>query len=544
VRLHLFIVSTMIVAAGAILYCSVMVYQQNFVFQNRDKQKIEKFIAEFREENTPNAEINLTALYGRRGQFQILHPQFEVKNLRPKLPTSACAGDETDSVFGQGSFNTCDPSNLNDDNWVVHTLEGLKHQTFVRILSRQIKPTENFIRMPPFTESDTGASYAYLLQNKIPPYNTASWVAEHLSFFKPSELKTVLNKYRIDDPIFRIVAQLSSSEIKEMVEGSSIVLTPNFLLVRNQSRLGFSPLSYWAYDGRDLRSALKSQNYDLVAYSSDAICLERLGNVCWTYNSKTAVAYVYRYGVVILICSAILLLVMLIMYARYTAQRTAEQNKQRISLQVLSHEFRTPVTSILLLVEELNRKLARLDEKDQDLVTKISAEASRLQRIIEMSKTYLQSTSKANRFNYHEIPSINEWVQEFASDLDPRIHCELLETDRAVKADPFWLRFALANLVQNAFLHGKEPVSVKILNSGSGIVIAVEDQGHCEFDSIGVMTEPFVKSTKSEGMGLGLNITHAIVKEWGGNLQFQRSPTSFALALNNDTRGAKRWLGF
>jgi C4-dicarboxylate-specific signal transduction histidine kinase len=105
----------------------------------------------------------------------------------------------------------------------------------------------------------------------------------------------------------------------------------------------------------------------------------------------------------------------------------------------------------------------------------------------------------------------------------------LLANDRSIRADVFWLRFALANLVQNAFAHGCEPVRIRLSVHNDQVMIAVEDEGVCEFTSIKDMTKPFQKSSSSEGMGLGLNITETIVRDWGGTLSYNASPTSFTI---------------
>lgn len=117
--------------------------------------------------------------------------------------------------------------------------------------------------------------------------------------------------------------------------------------------------------------------------------------------------------------------------------------------------------------------------------------------------------------------------------MNPKIQIETLATDRSLHADIFWLRFILSNLVQNAFNHGAEPVFIRLKHQSGTLRITVEDQGKCEFSSLKQMSEPFVKSARSHGMGLGLNIVKFIVAEWGNEFQFSKSPTSFTLILRN-----------
>ena len=186
---------------------------------------------------------------------------------------------------------------------------------------------------------------------------------------------------------------------------------------------------------------------------------------------------------------------------------------------------------MLLIADQLSQNQDQFDLTNQDLITRMSTEVFRLQRIIEVSKTYLQAEGRRIQFKYATIPSINNWISDFAAENGSQIQCELLGVDRPIKADPFWLKFVLSTLVQNAFAHGKEPVRILLRTQDEKLKITVEDQGECEFGCINQMTDAFVKSSGSRGMGLGLNIANFIVNEWGSEIQFSKGPTSFTLSL-------------
>lgn len=201
------------------------------------------------------------------------------------------------------------------------------------------------------------------------------------------------------------------------------------------------------------------------------------------------------------------------------------------ALQVLSHEFRTPVSAMLLLIDQLTQSQDRLSIADQDLLIRLSTEVFRLQRIIEVSKTYLQAEGRRIQLNCTEIASINAWISDYISESTLRIQCEFLKEDRKIVTDPFWLKFVLSTLIQNAFAHGKEPVFIRLKHQKEKLFIAVEDQGECEFGSLNQMSDAFVKSSRSRGMGLGLNIAKFIVDELGSEIQFSKRPTSFAISV-------------
>ncbi len=116
-----------------------------------------------------------------------------------------------------------------------------------------------------------------------------------------------------------------------------------------------------------------------------------------------------------------------------------------------------------------------------------------------------------------------------------------IETDlRFANADPGQLRQALSNLALNAVqaMKGKGQLTVRARNAGSNskpvIEIDVSDQGPgipVEFRKR--IFDPFF-TTKEGGSGLGLTITHSIVRRHGGNMELASTGeegTSFRIQL-------------
>ncbi len=507
-------------------------HRAGFLFHDSSPD-VGQFLHSFQESHSPRSEINFSALYGGNDQFEVLHPMLSVQKMHFKDQGAACGG--VDLEGRQKTGEACQMTAAANEVEFSDERSSKKRETLDQYLYEGIKLPAHFIDTPPFLDS-RGFSYAYFLSRiDAVPYNEKSWVEQHLSLFKVSELSEILRKYHIVDPIYSLISQISESEMEEIIRGTSVVLSKDFLLIKNESQLGFSPLSYWVYDLSELQDSLKMGENELVPYRSDVLCLQHVGNACWTYSSRQAISYLYKYSLLILAIVGVVFLAFLSLYIKNLLERNREQQRQRLSLQVLSHEFRTPVSSLLLLAEQLSVRSQGLGEKDQDLVTRISSEAYKLQRIIEVSRTYLQATNGHIQMKMHEMPSINSWISDFAHELNPKIQCQPLDRDQGFKSDIFWLRFILSNLIQNAYLHGAEPVFLRLKCEHGVLKISVEDQGVSEFSSLKSMTEPFVKSSRSQGMGLGLNIVQFVMDECGYKLEFSQSPTSFTLTLGKAT---------
>ena len=84
----------------------------------------------------------------------------------------------------------------------------------------------------------------------------------------------------------------------------------------------------------------------------------------------------------------------------------------------------------------------------------------------------------------------------------------------------------LANLVDNAMLHGRPPVLVRLSLDGGDAVLDVEDHGPgLALDAQARLTQAFARGDASRGTpgtGLGLAIVQQIVRRMGGALSFER----------------------
>lgn len=103
--------------------------------------------------------------------------------------------------------------------------------------------------------------------------------------------------------------------------------------------------------------------------------------------------------------------------------------------------------------------------------------------------------------------------------------------DKSFYTDLYWLRYIINNFLENACQHGAAPITLGVCDENGILSIYVQDHGECEFNNLDQMTDPFSKSSKSKGMGLGLNITFNLIKEWGYSLEFYKAPTTFKLKL-------------
>ena len=200
----------------------------------------------------PDIKIGFSALYGSSGQFEVLHPLLAFPSLHTKSDSS-CENLPAEQLAQE--HIACEALIAP----VLFASQSSKQRALMKFLRDGAALPKNFISTPPFIDPG-GFSYAYLMTMKeYRPYNERDWVARHLSFYKASELHDVRQNTTLRIRTFAIIARLTPDEIKEVVKGSRAILSSDLLLVRDQSRLGFSPLSYWVFDRRKVHTPCEGE---------------------------------------------------------------------------------------------------------------------------------------------------------------------------------------------------------------------------------------------------------------------------------------------
>jgi signal transduction histidine kinase len=224
-------------------------------------------------------------------------------------------------------------------------------------------------------------------------------------------------------------------------------------------------------------------------------------------------------------------------------------------LQIVAHDFRSPLTVIRGYLDQIIRKEKWLDLQQKEIMLTVSQQAFRLQ-------TLADATLKASRFDSGDIPFSFEKT-DFISFLRNLLlpwsekHNFVVKTQKnlpLVKADGGRLQEAMENLISNAIKYSPDggDISIRVreisreeipsdlkadLSHGNFVLVSISDQG------IGIPPEKkdllfrrFARihdSRRIEGAGLGLYITKKIIEAHGGRvwLQDQKKGSCFCFAL-------------
>jgi signal transduction histidine kinase len=221
-----------------------------------------------------------------------------------------------------------------------------------------------------------------------------------------------------------------------------------------------------------------------------------------------------------------------------TLEQSLQQEKELNELKsrfisVASHEFRTPLSTILATTENLVAYRERMDSNQIDKrLEKIKEQVNHLKLI--MDDVLLLSKMQSGRLEFHPTETdldifCQEIVEEFES--SPDIHHQIVYscTPKPLIAqfDLKLMRHILSNLLSNALKYspkGKEVYFEVSLKEGQ-LNIQVKDKG------IGIpeqdlkhLFEPFHRAGNIgtiSGTGLGLAITKQSVETHGGTLELE-----------------------
>lgn len=185
-------------------------------------------------------------------------------------------------------------------------------------------------------------------------------------------------------------------------------------------------------------------------------------------------------------------------------------------LAAMSHDLRTPITTLRLRAELLDDEEARL---------KILETLDELQVMSEEVLSFIRADAAQEKTEKLELGALVQSLCDDASDLGNETAFSGLTAPLVVELRSVGVKRALRNLIDNAHRYGGGAVGVT-LRQGDGNVceILVEDQGDgVAPEQLETLFEPFVRgetsrSRETGGVGLGLAIARSIFRAHGGDL--------------------------
>jgi signal transduction histidine kinase len=220
----------------------------------------------------------------------------------------------------------------------------------------------------------------------------------------------------------------------------------------------------------------------------------------------------------------------------------------------VSHELKTPLASMRLLVDSLLEDGADDAKKTREYLELISGENARLTRLIENFLAFSRIERGQQRFEFAPVEP-GRLVEATLAAVRERLPgaAETIEVDVAaglprIHADADAVVTVLLNLVDNAYKYtpGEKRIALRAVADGQGVAFLVQDNG------IGIAAAEQKKifrrfyrvdqrlARTTSGCGLGLSIVDSIVRAHGGAVSVKSvegDGSTFRVWLPREGRG-------
>ncbi|MCD8328420.1 MAG: ATP-binding protein [Ruminococcus sp.] len=309
--------------------------------------------------------------------------------------------------------------------------------------------------------------------------------------------------------------------INNMVEGMVLIDGDGKILLINQSAKTILDPDYFEENEKEPENISELSLNDTIASMIETMETEKLAYNTIAVNDRYFTVYMNRceyagsYGIIILLVDA-------------TERVHAEKIRQDFSANV-THELKTPLTTIKGFGEMLEKKIITLPEEVSKYGGIVYRESERLLLLINDIMRLSEIEENAKEFSAVSLKKIADDVIEVLTYKAEENYVEIRQEveDLTIVANGGYISELLINLIDNSIKynvpHGY--VNLKISDSGAYATIIVEDNGiGIPKDSLDRIFERFYRVDKSRskqtgGTGLGLSIVKHIVTYHNGTIK-------------------------
>ena len=215
-----------------------------------------------------------------------------------------------------------------------------------------------------------------------------------------------------------------------------------------------------------------------------------------------------------------------------------EKNYLKDYLADISHQIRTPMTSINIMISRLSRQELTFEDRFK-MIKEISKLLTRIEWLVTALLKVAQLESDTVKLK-KEKTNVEEVVNKALEPL--KIQAEIknikmklkIEKNTNYKGDYYWSVEAISNIIKNCIEHSENGGIIEIISETNPIyteiIITDEGKGICKED-LPHLFERFYRGNNSgsEGIGIGLYLTKMIVSKQNGVIT----------AKNRENKGAE-----
>ena len=207
-----------------------------------------------------------------------------------------------------------------------------------------------------------------------------------------------------------------------------------------------------------------------------------------------------------------------------------KQNKELVSN--ITHDLKTPITSIKGYVEGLVDGVADTEEKRERYIKTIYTKACDMDRLINELTFYSGIDTNRIPYHFHKL-NVTDYFNDCVEDVGLELESEnirlnytnLIAPDTLIIADPEQMKKVINNIIGNSIKYmdkEKGIIDIRLTEDNDSIRVEIEDNGKgIAAKDLGNIFERFYRTDASRnssrgGSGIGLSIVKKIIEDHGG----------------------------
>ena len=216
-----------------------------------------------------------------------------------------------------------------------------------------------------------------------------------------------------------------------------------------------------------------------------------------------------------------------------SAEEKLERERQNSELITnISHDLKTPITSIKGYVEGLMDGVANTPEKQERYIKTIYSKANDMDNLINELTLYSRIDNDKIPYNFHRInvaDYFGDCVEEIGMDMESRgitlNYSNMVAPDTRIVADPEQMKRVINNIVGNSVKYMDKPdgrIDIRIMDEEDSIRVEIEDNGKgIAAKDLPNIFDRFYRTDSSRnsaqgGSGIGLSIVRKVIEDHGG----------------------------